>query len=141
MLSTQEISDRIEIHEVLTRYCHAVDERDWDTYRTVFAEDAVIDDVVTGGIRSDVEDHVGYLQRALRSIRLSQHTISTILLDVQGDSATAKVQCICPMVVAMPNGAAQTMLLGVRYRDRLSRVDGRWRISELIEENFWHLNV
>jgi ketosteroid isomerase-like protein len=141
MLSTQEISDRIEIHEVLTRYCHAVDERDWDTYRTVFAEDAVIDDVVTGGIRSGVEDHVGYLQRALRSIRLSQHTISTILLDVQGDSATAKVQCICPMVVAMPNGAAQTMLLGVRYRDRLSRVDGRWRISELIEENFWHLNV
>jgi hypothetical protein len=141
MLSTQEISDRLEIHELLTRYCHAVDERDWDTYRTIFTEDAVIDDVVTGGIRSGVEDHVSYLQRALSSIRLSQHTISTVLLDVQGDSATAKVQCICPMVVALPGGAAQTMILGVRYRDRLARLNGRWRIGELIEENFWHLNV
>jgi ketosteroid isomerase-like protein len=141
MLSPQEISDRIEIDQVLARYCHAVDERDWQTYRIIFTEDAVIDDVVTGGIRSGVEDHVGYLQRALRSIRVSQHTISTILLDVEGDSATAKVQCICPMMVAMPEGATQTMILGVRYRDRLSRVNGGWRISELIEENFWHLNV
>ena len=141
MLSAQEISDRIQIDDVLARYCHAVDERDWETYRTIFTEDAVIDDVVTGGIRSDVEDHIVYLQRALSNIRLSQHTISTILLDVVGDSATAKVQCVCPMVVAMPNGAAQTMLLGVRYRDRFSRVNGRWRISELIEEKFWHFNV
>ena len=141
MLSAQEISDRLEIDHVLARYCHAVDDRDWETYRTIFAEDAVIDDVVTGGIRSGVEDHIVYLQRALNSIRLSQHTISTILLDVTGDSATAKVQCVCPMVVAMPQGAAQTMLLGVRYLDRLSRVNGRWRISELVEENFWHLNV
>jgi ketosteroid isomerase-like protein len=141
MFSAQEIADRIEIDQVLARYCHAVDDRDWKTYRTIFTEDAVIDDIVTGGIRSGVEDHIVYLQRALNSIRLSQHTISTILLDVVGDSATAKVQCVCPMVVAMPQGAAQTMILGVRYRDRLSRVNGRWRISELIEENFWHLNV
>ena len=141
MLSTQEISDRIEITHTLTRYCHAVDERDWEIYRTIFTEDAVIDDVVTGGIRSGVEDHIGYLQRALNSIRLSQRTISTILLDVEQDSARAKVQCICPMVVALPQGATQTMILGVRYRDQLARVDGTWRISELVEENFWHLNV
>jgi hypothetical protein len=45
------------------------------------------------------------------------------------------------MVVAMPEGTTQTMILGVRYRDRLSRLNRAWRISELIEENFWHLNV
>jgi hypothetical protein len=141
MLSTQEMSDRIEIHDVLARYCHAVDDRDWETYRAIFTADAVIDDVVTGGIRSGVDDHVVYLKRALSNIRLSQHTISTILLDVDGDSARAKVQCICPMVVVLPQAAAQTMILGVRYRDRLSRTDAGWRISELIEESFWHLNV
>ena len=141
MLSIQEISDRIGIHDVLARYCHAVDERDWQTYRTLFTEEAVIDAVVTGGIRSGVEDHVVYLQRALNSIQLSQHTILTILIDIDGDSALAKVQCICPMVVAIPEGTAQTMILGVRYRDRLSRVGGGSRISELVEENFWHFNV
>jgi hypothetical protein len=35
---------------VLARYCHAVDDRDWETYRTIFTEDAVIDDLVTGGM-------------------------------------------------------------------------------------------
>jgi hypothetical protein len=29
-LSIQEISDRLEIEQLLIRYCHAIDERDWD---------------------------------------------------------------------------------------------------------------
>jgi ketosteroid isomerase-like protein len=140
-LTAQEISDRIEIDQLLARYCYAVDDRDWESYRTIFTEDAVIDDAVTGGIRSGVEEHIVYLKRALKRIRVSQHTISTILLDLEGDSARAMVQCICPMVVEMPGGATQTMLLGVRYRDRLVRDGGAWRISELVEANFWHLNV
>jgi|SRR5688572_24990486 len=141
MLTAQEISDRLEIDQLLTRYCHAVDDRDWQTYRTIFTEDAVIDDLVTGGIRSGVEEHIVYLTRALQHITLSQHTISTTLLDIDGETARALVHCICPMVVAMPGGGTQTMLLGVRYRDRLTRGHGRWRISELIEEKFWHVNV
>ena len=140
-LSLQEISDRIEIDQVLARYCYTVDNRDWETYRRIFTEEAVIDDVVTGGIRSGVEEHIVYLKRALTNIRLSQHTISTILLDIEGDSARAMVQCVCPMVVEMPGGTTQTMILGVRYRDRLARQRGTWRISELIEENFWNFNV
>ncbi len=141
MITAQDVSDRIEIDQVLTRYCYAVDDRDWQAYRAVFSEDAVIDDVVTGGIRSGVEEHIVYLTRALQHITLSQHTISTIRLDIDGDTARALVQCICPMVVAIPGGGMQTMLLGVRYRDRLTRGHGTWRISELVEENFWHFNV
>ena len=40
MLTAQETSDWIEIDQVLTRSCHAVDDRDWQTYRTIFTEDA-----------------------------------------------------------------------------------------------------
>jgi hypothetical protein len=29
MLSLQEISDRLEIQDLLARYSHAVDQRDW----------------------------------------------------------------------------------------------------------------
>jgi hypothetical protein len=29
-MSPREISDRLEIEQLLIRYCHAVDERDWD---------------------------------------------------------------------------------------------------------------
>jgi 3-phenylpropionate/cinnamic acid dioxygenase small subunit len=44
MMSVQEISDRLEIEQLLVRYCHAIDERDWDAYRAVFTNEAVIDD-------------------------------------------------------------------------------------------------
>ena len=44
-MSAQEISDRLEIDQLLIRYCHAIDQRDWESYRSVYTEDAVIDDI------------------------------------------------------------------------------------------------
>ncbi len=51
MLSLQEISDRLEIQELLVRYSHAVDTRDWEAFEHVFTEDAVIDYTEMGGPR------------------------------------------------------------------------------------------
>jgi hypothetical protein len=57
-LSIHAISDWLEIEDVLVRYCYAVHDRDWNAYRDVFANDAVIDDTVTGGVQSGVEEHM-----------------------------------------------------------------------------------
>ncbi|WP_164897600.1 nuclear transport factor 2 family protein [Mesorhizobium sp. M6A.T.Cr.TU.017.01.1.1] len=92
-LSLQEISDRLEIEQLLIRYCYAVDDRDWEAYRNVFTPDAVLDDTVTGGIRSGVEEHIAFMKGALSKILISQHAISTILLEVRGDEASARVHC------------------------------------------------
>jgi hypothetical protein len=140
-LSLQEISDRLEIEDLLVRYCYAVDDRDWDTYRNIFTADAVLDDTVTGGIRSGVEEHVAYLERALSKILMSQHAISTIMIDVQGDEAAARIHCSCPMVVEIGNGERQVFFQGLWYRDRLARKPEGWRISELVEEGYWNYNV
>jgi hypothetical protein len=140
-LSLQEISDRMEIQELLVRYCYAVDDRDWQAYRKVFASDAVLDDTVTGGIRSDVEEHVAFMKKALSKILISQHAISTILLDIRGDQAGARVHCSCPMVVDLGEGKRQVFFQGLWYRDRLTRTPEGWRISELVEEGYWNHNL
>jgi hypothetical protein len=140
-LSLQEISDRLEIEDLLVRYCYSVDDRDWNTYRNIFTADAVLDDTVTGGIRSGVEEHVVFLERALSKILISQHAISTILLDVRGDEAGARVHCSCPMVVDLGEGKRQVFFQGLWYRDRLARTPEGWRISELVEEGYWNYNV
>ena len=49
MLSLQEISDRLEIQDLLTRYSFAIDQRDWDALDSVFTEDARIDYSESGG--------------------------------------------------------------------------------------------
>jgi hypothetical protein len=140
-LSLQEISDRLEIQDTLTRYCYSVDDRDWSAYRNVFIPDAIIDDTVTGGIRSGVEEHVAYLDRALSKILISQHAISTILLDISGDEAAARLHCSCPMVVDLGDGSTQVFLQGLWYRDKLIRTPTGWRINELVEEGYWNHNV
>jgi SnoaL-like domain len=140
-LSLQEISDRIEIQDLLVRYCYAVDDRDWEAYRNVFTTEAVLDDTVTGGIRSNVEEHVAFMKKALSKILISQHAISTVLLDISGDQAAARVHCSCPMVVDVGAGKRQVFFQGLWYRDRLVRTTEGWRISELVEEGYWNHNV
>ena len=106
-LSLREISDRIEINELLVRYCYAVDDRDWDAYRRVFTEDAIIDDSVAGGLRSDVEKHVAFMTKALSKILVSQHAISTTLVEIRGDEASARTHCSAGVDTAAKRGSAR----------------------------------
>jgi hypothetical protein len=136
-LTPQEIADRIEIEDVLVRYCYAIDDRDWNIYRSIFTPDAVIDDAVTGGVKSGVEEHVAYLTRALAKVLISQHSISTIKFEMAGDEAQVRAQCSCPMVVEVGSGKPHVFFQGLWYRNRLVRSADGWKIKELIEEGYW----
>ncbi|HZU26052.1 MAG TPA: nuclear transport factor 2 family protein [Bryobacteraceae bacterium] len=140
-LTREQISDRLEIEDVLTRYCYAVDDRDWDAYRSLFTADAVIDDRVTGGVRSGVEDHVRYLKKALARVQMSQHAVSTILIAVNGNRATARAHCSCPMVLHLGRAKRQVFFQGLWYRDSLLRTGKGWKISLLVEEGYWTHNM
>jgi hypothetical protein len=136
-LSPQEISDRVEIEDVLTRYCYAVDDREWDTYRALFTHDAVIDDCVTGGLRSGVEEHIQYLKRALSKVVLSQHAISTIRINLSADVAQVRAHCSCPMVLNTGEAKPHVFFQGLWYSNSLVRTPGGWKISHLVEEGYW----
>ncbi len=140
-LTLQEISDRLEIEDVLFRYCYAVDDRNWDLYRKLFTADAVIDDTVTGGVRSGVEEHVTYLTKALSKIIISQHAISTMLIEIQGDEASVRTVGSVPMVVDLGAGKRHVFFQGLWYRNRLVRTRDGWKIKELIEEGYWTHNL
>lgn len=140
-LSLEQISDRIEIEDVLTRYCYAVDDREWDLYRSLFTSDAVIDDRVTGGLQSGVEEHIQYLERALSKIVLSQHAISTVRIDLNVNSANVRAHCSCPMVVDLDEGKKHVFFQGLWYRNSLVRTPEGWKISHLLEEGYWTSNM
>ena len=140
-LTYEQISDRIEIEDVLVRYCYAVDDRDWDAYRGLFTADAVIDDRVTGGLQSGVEDHVQYLKKALAGVQLSQHAISTVLIDVNGNHAKVRAHCSCPMVVDIGEAKRQVFFQGLWYRNSMLRTGEGWKISHLVEEGYWTHNM
>jgi SnoaL-like domain len=74
-MSPQEISYRLEIEQLLIRYCHAIDQRDWDAYRAVYTPDAIIDDVGAGLWYDDqlVRTPDGWKIQARRNRLLPRH--------------------------------------------------------------------
>jgi ketosteroid isomerase-like protein len=139
--SMQEISDRLEIQDVLTRYCYAVDDRDWDAYRHLFTSDAVIDDTITGGIKSGVEEHISYMKRALSKVVISQHAISTVLIELDGNVASVRAHCSCPIVLDTGGAEKHVMFQGLWYRETLVRREAGWKIRSLFEEGYWKHNA
>jgi 3-phenylpropionate/cinnamic acid dioxygenase small subunit len=136
-LSQEEISDRLEIEHLLIRYCHAIDGRDWDAYRSVFTEDARIDDV-TAGPHNTVETMVEFLARALAGVVHIQHAISTALIELDGDRATARTVCHCPVVLRDGSGEPQLFFQALWYDDELVRTAAGWRIARRAETGYFH---
>jgi 3-phenylpropionate/cinnamic acid dioxygenase small subunit len=136
-LSHQEISDRLEIEQLLVRYCYAIDQRDWDAYRAVYTRDAVIDDV-SAGPGNSVDDMVEFLSRALERVVLIQHAISTAKIEIDGDSASARTICHCPVVLDRGDGETQMFFQGLWYQDELVRTPDGWRIAKRVESDYFH---
>ena len=136
-MTTEEISDRLEIQELLVRYCHAIDGRDWDAYRSIYTEDAIIDDV-SAGPGNGVDQMVEFLSGALERVVLIQHAISTSLVEIDGDTATARTICHCPVVLDRGDGNTEMFFQGLWYADELVRTADGWKIAKRAEQDYFH---
>lgn len=133
MLDLQEMSDRIEIQDLLARYTQAIDQRDWDALDRVFTPDARIDYRAMGGAAGGLAEVKRFLAEALPAFEAFQHLVGSCVVDIDGDTATARTICHNPMVL---RGGDDPHLLvcGLWYQDRLVRTAAGWRISERVEE-------
>jgi hypothetical protein len=134
MLSLQEISDRLEIQDLMVRYSHAVDTRQWDLLDKVFTADAYIDYTAMGGAAGNLTSTKEFLARMLPNFLAFQHLISNSSIVVDGDTATGRTLCHNPMLVADAQGKQSLMLCGLWYLDTFARIDGQWRIRRRVEE-------
>ncbi len=137
MLSVQEISDRLELQQLLTDYATAVDRRRFDDLHEIFTPDAHVDYSAVGGAVGTPGEIVPWLRENLALFSAYYHLNANIDLRVDGDEATGTVMCFNPMVFA---GEENTVLtVGVWYHDTYRRIDGRWRIASRVEEKcFMH---
>jgi len=135
-LEVQEVSDRLEISEVLYRYGHALDSRDWDMLREqVFAPDAVAD-FLAHGIKDGVEEIVELIAGVLTGLDVSQHLIATPIIDLEGDRATSRCYLQAQHVFEGAPGGDQFIVAGT-YVDELERRDNGWRIVKRGLEASW----
>jgi len=127
-----------QIHQLMTRYALACDDRDWVRYRELFAPDAQIDYTQAYGRAGTVDEIVPWLQRimSVESLPVSQHLLANLEFDATGDGASGRVHYFNPDVF-VEDGRKVGLINGGVYRFEALRTAGGWRLSRLHAKLLW----
>ncbi|HEY3699339.1 MAG TPA: nuclear transport factor 2 family protein [Spongiibacteraceae bacterium] len=141
MLTLQEISDRLEIQDLMVDYASAIDQKKFDELDNVFTADAYIDYRSLGGIDGRFPEVKAWLSQVLPNFPMYYHMIGNASIKISGDTAQSRIICFNPMVVNLADGTNQVMYVGLWYRDKFVRTAQGWRMCERIEEKCFASNA
>lgn len=142
-MDQQEISDRLELEQLVVRYTIGIDRKDWDLLDTVFTPDAILD------YSSSAPDAKGpfpqmkeWLKNALAIFPMTQHLVGKSYVEIDGDRAVCNTLFHNPMGIAVdadgyfdPDGKGlHVFVVGGNYRDTCVRTADGWRIVEKFEQ-------
>jgi ketosteroid isomerase-like protein len=133
-MDLREISDRLEIQDLIARYCHAIDRQRFDELDSIFTEDAVIDYTAFGAPRAGLAEMKGFLAEAMSRHATYYHLAATSTITIDGDGAECHTICHNPMVLRREGRPDVLYYCGLWYHDRLVRTTAGWRITERVEE-------
>ena len=128
---------RSEITQVLNLYCRGIDRCDLESLARVFWPDAVCD------YGSGSQNAMAWSEAtvaALKGMLRTQHAVSNMLIDVDGDRAKAETYCHAYHEIEGKAGRTE-MVVGGRYLDLLQRRDAIWRIASRVYVMDWNRNV
>lgn len=126
MTEATNAADRIAVQDVLLSYAAGVDERDFELYRSCFADDVL----VTGFGPDDyhgAESWVTYVKGALSKYGPTQHMLGPMLATITGDSADTRSD-VQALHCLTGDDEGKTMTLWATYKTQMQRIDGRWQI-------------
>lgn len=137
-MELQEISDRMEIRELITRYTRAIDTRSFDDLDSVFAEGAILDYSSVDGPVDTLDVARPWVIDGLSLFTRYQHTIGQVAIDFDGaDSARATAYFINPLVMTDPEGKEILWEVGGYYHHDVVRTPEGWRSARMVDENIY----
>jgi SnoaL-like domain len=132
MLRAEEMSDRLELQDLLISYSEAIDRREFDELDALFTKDAYIDYRDTGGIEGRYPQVKEWLAETLPAyFERNAHMLGLPAIKLAGDTATARTFCFNPMV--LKGDKAKIMQVGVWYDDEFVRTAEGWRFTRRVE--------
>ena len=122
-MSQLSTEDRLQITELMARYCWAIDQRNWDGFLDLFTDDCRLD---FGNVMGVFEGRTGIerFTTTMSGLDLLMRHYTTNLI-VEGDGAEARARSY---VLAL-TGPTRNVATG-RYEDRLAKQAGCWSIRE-----------
>jgi hypothetical protein len=145
----QLLLDRMEISDVVTRYCVSADMRDWEGHRSVFADEVEFDhSSVDGTPRAEMkaDEWMQRVRRIMSGLKATQHTSTNHVITFEGDQGN-EATCISYLHALhyLPNEKGEdTMTMGGYYTNHLIRTPQGWKIDKCKltitwSEGNWHV--
>lgn len=126
-----DIADKIEIAEVLARYCHRVDHNDAEGWAALFTDDGVFD--VVGVMRFAGTEQLRAMPGVVQQHGNGKwrHQITSIAVDAGANRDSARVQAYGLVTEWAESGIGKPVSF-TDYAIEFRRVAGAWRIAELL---------
>ena len=134
MTAVDQMRDRHEIHELVLRYCSAVDRADYPAVRAVYAHDGV--DHHTG-FSGPADEFVDWLGERTARFDGTMHLIGNHLVELFGDHAFAETYGTAAHWGSPHSDETLNFTSGFRYLDHLRRDPEGWRIVERTAVREW----
>ena len=127
----QALLDERGILDTLNRYCRALDEGIAAEWEAIFTDDAVFDTILPDGqvwahltTRDEFRAFLAAYPR--QPATAPKHVMVNPVIELDGDEASVRATFL---YLNQSPGAAPELSAWGHYRDRLRKVDGRWRFS------------
>jgi len=132
--ATRRLIDRQEIADLCVRYTTALDTKDWALLESCFARSPVF--VHPGGRLEGFPAILERTKAALTQLTATQHLLSNIVAEVDGDTARSVCYFQAQHVrTGAPGG--ETYVIAGSYADTLTRTTDGWKIAERIQTYIW----
>ncbi|MGH3758106.1 nuclear transport factor 2 family protein [Actinophytocola sp.] len=143
-MDVRALSDRAEITDAVVRMGWYLDRRDWDGLRDLCTERVYTDYTALWGgqPREDPVDELlstsaqGSWRRTMDGLEATQHLITNVLVDVDGDTARARANVLGVHRLANPHGSP-LWTVGGTYDLGLVRTAAGWRIRAITQGLSW----
>lgn len=143
--TTETAANKVAVKEVLYDLVMAADERDWDRMEARFAEDVEIGYHTTADPEAPIEPPTVRKAKDIRKnwedlfahTRGTQHSITNLVVEIDGDTATSKAY-VTSFHVALPRlNADQWHQTFGAYRHKYQRIDGVWRVTSMVYKQLY----
>lgn len=141
----QVLWDKQELTEVINKFARALDRMDGELMKACYWEDAIEEhqDPIYPELfhwNDKAWPFVSVAMKGFENLKLTQHRISNILIELDGDTATAEAY-VWAYHVAVEDGIEKEGILGGRHLFKFEKRDDAWRIKHRLTIFDWNQNL
>ena len=132
--NVQTLADERAVINLASRYCWALDSKNFEELHNVFTPDAF---AVLGGTECDgIDAIIKRISSALTRLDASHHLVGSHIVEVDGDQASHRCYLQAQHVLKGTEGGDLWLVAGT-YEDQLIRTPDGWRIKQRILSRVW----